>query len=252
VNEIKPILIESTIDEDGVATIRLASPEVHNALTPGDLETLTRIIMELGEPESGARVLIITGSGDSFSAGANTRALGQYNADNISEHLASLLLPLAAALQESRLPSIAVVNGNAVGAGAGIAMLCDLVISSKSARFKLPFSQLGLVPDTGLTSLLPRAIGEARARALFFTGGSLSAAEAHAAGLVYAIYPSTELESHATDLAISLTKQPAHVFQATRRALMASRSNSLPEQLRFECELQAAAIQTLRKISSAA
>ena len=155
-------MIETTI-EAGIGTVRLASPATANALTPAAFAELTAQILAVQRPDSGARVLVLTGSGKVFSAGANMDVLGGTDTTALAGAITAALLPLQQALQEGRLPTVAAVNGAAVGGAVGLALLCDIVIAARSARFSMAFARLGLVPDTGLTLTLPRLVGEARA-----------------------------------------------------------------------------------------
>ena len=231
-------MIESTL-EDGIATVRLASPATANALTPAAFGELTAQIAALQQPDSGARVLVLTGSGKQFSAGANMDVLGDTDAASLERAITAALLPLQQALQEGRLPTVAAVNGTAVGGAVGLALLCDIVVAARSARFSLAFARLGLVPDTGLTSTLPSLVGEARARALLMTGADISAEEAAAMGMIHRCVDDDTFAAETRTLAKRLGGLPQGTHQLTRQAIVAGRLNPLQTQMELEAQLQA-------------
>ena len=229
-------MIESTL-EDGIATVRLASPATANALTPAAFGELTAQIAALQQPDSGARVLVLTGSGKVFSAGANMDVLGDTDAASLERAITGALLPLQQVLQEGRLPTVAAVNGTAVGGAVGLALLCDIVVAARSARFSLAFARLGLVPDTGLTGTLPRLVGEARARALLMTGADVSAEEAATMGMIHRCVDDDTFAAETRTLAQRLGSLPPG--RLTRQAIVAGRLNPLQTQMELEARLQA-------------
>ncbi|MBC7941625.1 MAG: enoyl-CoA hydratase/isomerase family protein [Chitinophagaceae bacterium] len=231
-------MIESALVE-GIATLRLASPATANALTPAAFAELTARIVDLQRPDSGARVLVLTGSGKVFSAGANLDVLGDTDATALARDITDALLPLQRALHDGRLPTLAAVNGVAVGGAVGLALLCDIVVAARSARFSLAFAKLGLVPDTGLTHTLPRLVGEARARALMITGADIGAEEAAAMGMIHRCFDDETFAVQTQALAEQLARLPAAGPRLTRGALAAGRHNSLEAQMQHEASLQA-------------
>lgn len=235
-------MIETALGDDGIATVRLASPATANALTPQAYGELAAEVERLQQPDSGARVLVLTGAGAVFSAGANLDVLGTTDANALARQIAAALLPLQRLLHEGRLPTIAAVNGPAVGGAAGLALWCDIVLAAESARFSFAFARLGLVPDTGLTATLPALVGEARARALLMTGADVPAAEAAAIGLVWRCVPDAEFAAAVDALARSLARLPPAGFAATRRLLAEGRGSALPAQIEREARVQAARV----------
>jgi 2-(1,2-epoxy-1,2-dihydrophenyl)acetyl-CoA isomerase len=231
-------MIESTL-EDGIATVRLASPATANALTPAAFGELTAQIAALQQPDSGARVLVLTGSGKVFSAGANMDVLGDTDAASLERAITGALLPLQQVLHEGRLPTVAAVNGTAVGGAVGLALLCDIVVAARSARFSLAFARLGLVPDTGLTLTLPRLVGEARARALLMTGADVSAEEAATMGMIHRCVDDDTFTAETRTLAQRLGSLPPSTHRLTRQAIVAGRLNPLQTQMELEARLQA-------------
>ena len=231
-------MIETTVD-DGIATVRLASPASANALTPAAFAELTAQIAALQQPDSGARVLVLTGSGKVFSAGANMDVLGVTDAASLERAITGALLPLQQVLHEGRLPTVAAVNGTAVGGAVGLALLCDIVVAARSARFSLAFARLGLVPDTGLTLTLPRLVGEARARALLMTGADVSAEEAATMGMIHRCVDDDTFAAETRTLAQRLGSLPPGTHRLTRQAIVAGRLNPLQTQMEHEAQLQA-------------
>ena len=148
------------------------------------------------------------------------------------------LLPLQQALQEGRLPTVAAINGVAVGGAVGLALLCDIVIAARSARFSLAFARLGLVPDTGLTLTLPRLVGEARARALMMMGSDVSATEAEAIGMIHRCIDDEAFTTETQALAERLAKLPPGAHRPTRQAIILGRTNNLEAQIACEARLQ--------------
>jgi len=135
-------------------------------------------------------------------------------------------------------PVVAAVNGVAAGAGASIALACDIVLAAESARFVQSFAKLGLVPDAGGSWALPRLLGEARAKALALTGAPLSAAQAAEWGLIWRAVPDADLMSEARALARQLAMGPTYGFGLTKQAIQAAATNSLDAQLDLERDYQ--------------
>jgi 2-(1,2-epoxy-1,2-dihydrophenyl)acetyl-CoA isomerase len=231
-------MIETTLDE-GIATVRLASPSTANALTPAAFAELTARIAEFQRPDSGARVLVLTGTGKVFSAGANLDVLGLTDATALARDITGALLPLQRELQDGRLPTVAAVNGAAVGGAVGLALLCDFVVAARSARFALVFARLGLVPDTCLTHTLPRLVGEARARALLMSGADIGADEAAAIGMIHRCFDDESFAAQTRALAQQLAQLPSAGHRLTRGALASGRHASLEAQMQHEARLQA-------------
>ncbi|TDP60419.1 enoyl-CoA hydratase/isomerase family protein [Roseateles toxinivorans] len=231
-------MIETTL-EDGIATVRLASPSTANALTPAAFAELSARIAELQQPGSGARVLVLTGSGKVFSAGANLDVLGDTDAKTLARDITDALLPLQRVLHDGRLPTVAAVNGAAVGGAVGLALLCDIVVAARSARFSMVFARLGLVPDTGLTHTLPRLVGEARARALLMTGADIGADEAAAIGMIHRCFDDETFAAQTQALAAQLAQLPSAGHRLTRGALATGRHSCLEAQMQHEARLQA-------------
>jgi len=188
----------------------------------------------------GARVLVITGAGRAFCAGqdlAERSVAPDGTAPDLGDSVERNYAPLVKRLRELPLPVIAAVNGVAAGAGANLALACDLVVAAESARFIQPFCKLGLIPDTGGSYALPRLVGPARAFGLALLGDAITARQAADWGLIWDTVPDDAFAAHVDALAERLATGPTFGYAQTKRALNASLGNSLTEQLALEAEL---------------
>ncbi len=194
-----------------------------------------------GIPASGARVLVLTGAGRGFCAGQDLgdRAVapGAQGVD-LGESIENRYNPLVLALRELPMPVIAAVNGVAAGAGANIALACDIVIAARSANFVQAFSKLGLIPDSGGTWFLPRLVGDARALGLALLGNKLPAEQAAAWGLIWQCVDDAELAQTVDALAKQFAVAPTRGLAATKAALRRSWQHSFKEQLDLERDVQ--------------
>ncbi len=225
---------------DGVATLTLNDPERLNPITR---QMLTEIREALGQVEAdeAVRALVLTGAGRGFCSGQDlTEAVVQTAnpAETVAESLDRFYHPAILALRALRVPTVAAVNGIAAGAGANLALHCDLVVAAQSASFVEAFTRIGLVPDCGGTWLLPRLVGEARARALMLLAEPLSAEESAAWGLIYKALPDEGFADEVQALATGLAAGPTGAYAMIRQALEASANNDLAAQLELERELQ--------------
>ena len=225
---------------EGVATITLNRPDKLNAFNEamhGELATaLDRI-----EADVAVRALLLTGAGRAFCAGQDLgdRVMGEGDAPpDLGDTLDRLYNPLVRRLRRLERPVVAAVNGVAAGAGANLALACDLVLAARSARFIQAFCKLGLVPDSGGTYVLPRLVGPARAMALALLGEPVPAEQAAAWGLIWRVVDDDRLEGEAMALARQLATQPTRGLGLIKRALNASAANTLDEQLDLERDLQ--------------
>lgn len=231
------ILFEVT---DGYAAITLNRPEKLNAFTAkmhGELrEALAKV-----EEDAGIRVVLLTGAGRAFCAGQdlNDRAFapGEKQPD-LGESLDRFYNPLVRTLRKLPKPVVCAVNGTAAGAGANIALACDLVLAARSANFIQAFCRIGLVPDSGGTYILPRLIGTARAMGLTLLGEPLSAERAAEVGLIWKCVDDEKLMEEARGLARHLATQPTKGLALIKQAINASLANDLDRQLDLERDLQ--------------
>ena len=189
----------------------------------------------------GSRVLVITGAGRGFCAGqdlGDRQVTGGGSRADLGESIERNYKPLVLALRALPLPTVAAVNGVAAGAGASLALACDLVVAAASATFIQAFSKLGLVPDSGATWFLPRLVGRARALGLAMLGERLSAADAAAWGLIWRSVDDAGFAAFVDGLAHSLAAAPTRGLVRTREAIDAAATATLAGQLDLERDLQ--------------
>ncbi|HUQ75286.1 MAG TPA: 2-(1,2-epoxy-1,2-dihydrophenyl)acetyl-CoA isomerase PaaG [Burkholderiales bacterium] len=226
--------------EAGVETITLNRPDKLNALNP-EMHQRLRGALERAADEPDIRVVILTGAGRGFCTGQDLAERdvrpGAAPID-LSASLGSLYNPLVRRMRALPKPIVCAVNGVAAGAGANIALACDLVIAARSASFVQAFSRLGLVPDAGGTYFLPRLVGTARAMGLAFLAEKLSAEQAAQWGLIWKVVDDAELAAHVQALAAALASGPTKGYGLAKKALYASAGNSLDAQLDLERDLQ--------------
>jgi 2-(1,2-epoxy-1,2-dihydrophenyl)acetyl-CoA isomerase len=220
---------------DGLASITLNRPDSLNALNGAMRRELLAAVKAAGRDET-IRAVVLTGAGRGFCSGADLRGGGVER--EFRRVLTDEYNPLITALRELPKPAIAAVNGVAAGAGMALALACDLVYAADDARFILAFGRIGLVPDSGLTRTLVRALGRHRATAMIFGGEPLTAAGAHAAGLVNAVVPSAELASTVRAAAMQLAAAPTRAMALAKRAINYAEDALLAESLAMEAALQ--------------
>jgi 2-(1,2-epoxy-1,2-dihydrophenyl)acetyl-CoA isomerase len=220
---------------DGVATITLARPESLNALNATMRGELLAAI-KVAERDDAVRAVVITGEGRGFCSGADLR--GGSGEREFRRVLTREYNPLVIAIRDLPKPVIAAVNGVAAGAGMALALACDLVYAADDARLILAFGRIGLVPDSGVTRTLVRALGRHPAAALIFGGEPLGADDALAAGLVTAVVPAAELTAAAHAAAARLAAAPTRAIGLAKRAINHAEDALLPESLAMEAALQ--------------
>ena len=230
--------------EEGVATIKLNRPNAFNSVT----RTLALSFIEKLETcqnDSDVRAIVITGEGKAFCAGQDLKEVT--DPDNnpgfvkiLEEHYA----PIIRLIRAIEKPVIAKVNGVAAGAGANIALACDIVIAHEKASFIQAFSAIGLIPDSAGTFFLPRLVGFQKASALSMLGDKVSATEAEQMGMIYKSIAADEFEDFVNKIAGKLAKAPTKGLGLTKRALNASLHNNLEQQLDVENDLQIEASET--------
>jgi 2-(1,2-epoxy-1,2-dihydrophenyl)acetyl-CoA isomerase len=223
----------------GVLTITLNRPDRLNAFNPGMHQEL-RKALERALDEAAVRAVLLTGAGRGFCAGQDLseRSVAADTPIDLSVSLGSNYNPLVRRLRELPKPIVCAVNGVAAGAGANIALACDLVIAARSASFVQSFARLGLVPDSGGTWILPRLLGPARAMGLALLGEKLSAEQAEQWGLIWKVVEDAELVSVSSEMARALAQGPTKGYGLIKKAFNASWGNSLDAQLDLERDLQ--------------
>jgi 2-(1,2-epoxy-1,2-dihydrophenyl)acetyl-CoA isomerase len=224
---------------DGIGRITLNRPDKLNSFTAVMHAELRDALARLAP--GGARVLVLTGAGRGFCAGQDLgdRAVqpGAKGAD-LGESIDKNYKPLVLGLRSLPMPVVASVNGVAAGAGANIALACDLVVAARSATFIQSFCKLGLVPDSGGTWMLPRLVGNARALGLSLLGDKLPAEQAAAWGLIWRCVEDTELGATVDALAAQLATAPTRGLIRTREAIRAGWGGTIEAALDLERDLQ--------------
>ncbi len=223
-------------DDDGVVTLTLNRPEKKNAIDTPMWHEILDVLDEVADARDD-RVLVITGAGDAFTSGADLTAMG---AGEVAQgagaalHAMRLVGRCALRLHDLPKPTIAKVNGAAVGAGCNLALGCDLIVASDSARFSEIFARRGLSLDFGGSWVLPRLIGLHKAKELAFLADVISAAEAERFGIVNRVVPAADLDTEVDALALRIAKQPPVQISITKKLLNQSFSVSMAEALEFE------------------
>ena len=224
--------------EAGIARLTLNRPDKLNSFT-GEMHAELRDALDTIQADKTIRVLVLSGAGRAFCAGQDladpemAMTPGQPMPD-IGNVVEKNYKPLVLRLQNLRVPTIAAVNGIAAGAGASVALACDLVVATKSASFLQAFSKIGLVPDTGGTWFLPQRVGMARAMGLALLAEKLPAEKAAEWGLIWAAVEDAEFAATVDRLATQLSTAPTKALVRTRQALHAAPGHTLEQQLSFE------------------
>jgi 2-(1,2-epoxy-1,2-dihydrophenyl)acetyl-CoA isomerase len=224
----------------GVLSVTLNRPDKLNAFNP-EMHKLLRAALEQALDDAEVRAVLVTGAGRGFCAGQDLseRDLSANAAPiDLSVSLGSNYNPLVRRLRALPKPIVCAVNGVAAGAGANIALACDIVLAARSASFVQSFSMLGLVPDSGGSYFLPRLVGTARAMGLALLSGRLSAEDAERWGLIWKAVDDDKLLDEAGAIARTLAAGPTKGYGLVKKALHASAGNSLDAQLDLERDLQ--------------
>lgn len=227
--------------ENGVATLTLNRPDRLNSFNTEMHAALKDALKQVQDPANTVRCLLITGAGRGFCAGQDLsdRAVAPGNeAPDLGESIDKRYNPLIRTLRALEMPVVCAVNGVAAGAGANLAFACDIVLAARSASFIQAFCKIGLVPDSGGTWTLPRLVGQARAVALSMLGDKVSAEQAEAWGMIWKCVDDDQLQAEAAKLAAHLATQPTKGLALIKRALAASSTNTLDQQLDLERDLQ--------------
>jgi 2-(1,2-epoxy-1,2-dihydrophenyl)acetyl-CoA isomerase len=225
-----------TFDEtDGCAVITLNRPDVMNAL---NTQMRAEITHAVGNAAKTARVLVITGEGRAFCSGQDLGDRASVANLNLERTLRDEYLPMLMAIVDCPVPVIAAVNGTAAGAGANLALICDVVIAAESASFIQAFSRIGLIPDAGGSYVLPRKIGMAKAMGAALFSEKISAEQADEWGMIFEAVPDDGFKAHWQARAAHLASGPTQAFKGVKQVMKASWSNTLEEQLLLEGQIQ--------------
>ena len=218
-----------------VAILTLNRPEMMNALT----STLRQeLLAAITQASGSARALVLTGAGRAFCSGQDLGDATGLGGVDMERLLRDEYEPLLRAIYDCPIPTIAAVNGAAVGAGANLALAADVVIAAHSASFAQSFTRIGLIPDAGGTYWLPRQIGMPRAMGAAIFADKVTATQAAQWGMIYETVPDAEFDAHWRARAAHLAQGPTAAYARVKQALRASPANDLATQLALEARLQ--------------
>jgi len=228
--------------EQGVACITLNRPDVLNSFNRA-MASEARQAFSAASANAEVRAVLLTGAGRAFCAGQDLAEVmpKEGPAPDLGDIVARGYNPIIRTIRQLDKPVVCAVNGVAAGAGANLAFACDFVLAASEASFIQSFSKIGLVPDTGGTFFLPRLVGMARATALMMLSDKVTAQEAVTIGMIFRVVEGGKVLEEATALARSLATRPTRGLGLIKRALNASATNGLDEQLALEAQLQAEA-----------
>ena len=222
---------------NGVGKITLNRPEKYHSF-------IREMALELQEKldkcnkNKNIRAVLITATGKAFCAGQDLGEATDPNGPNLAQIVQEHYNPIINKIRNIEKPVVSAVNGVAAGAGASIALCCDIVVASESATFIQAFSKIGLIPDSGGTFFLPRLIGIQKAAGLMMTAEPVSAKDAENMGMIYKVFSDDSFEEESCKLASKLAKMPTKGLGLTKRLLNASYSNNLEQQLDMEDKCQ--------------
>lgn len=228
--------------KNATAFITLNRPEKYNAFNREMALLLQEKLDQCKSRE--IRCVCITGAGKAFSSGQDLEEVVDPNGPDLTKILSEHYNPIIREIRKLEKPVIAAVNGVAAGAGANIALCCDVVIASQSASFLQAFSKIGLIPDSGGTYILPRLIGWQKASALMMLGEKLSAQEAERIGMIYKVVSDDQFHQETVNLATTLSQMPTKALALTKQILNNSLINNYDDQLHDEELFQERAART--------
>jgi 2-(1,2-epoxy-1,2-dihydrophenyl)acetyl-CoA isomerase len=223
--------------DQNLAVLTLNRPQAMNALTAKMKEEILQVIRHIGNPKSGVRALLITGEGKGFCAGADLAESVKRKVDS-GANLIDNYHPVMLELTSLQIPIISAVNGAAAGAGMSLAISADIVLAAKSAYFLQAFVNIGLCPDAGSTYILPRLIGEARARAMMMLGEKVPAETAKEWGMIYDVYEDADLMTVARSMATKIASGPSLSYAGIKKLVSVSARNGYADQLQAEALVQ--------------
>jgi 2-(1,2-epoxy-1,2-dihydrophenyl)acetyl-CoA isomerase len=235
--------IQSKI-ENNIAWLHLNRPEVFNSFNREMALNLQQVFDDC-ESNSEVRAIVLTGSGKAFCAGQDLKEVTSPELNpGFKKILEEHYNPIITRIRNIKKPIIGAINGVAAGAGANIALACDIVVAHEKVSFIQAFSLIGLIPDSAGTFFLPRLIGFQKASALAMLGDKVSADEAEKMGMIYKVLPLESFEEEVNKLALKLANMPTLALGKIKEAFNQSLTNNLEEQLALESKLQIEAAQT--------
>lgn len=228
---------------NGVCELKLNRPEVFNSFNKAMAVALQTAIDDC-ERDDSVRAIVLTGEGKAFCAGQDLAEATDPNGPELQSIVKEHYNPIIQKIRNIEKPVIAAVNGVAAGAGANIALACDITIAKESASFIQAFSKIGLIPDSGGTFFLPRIIGTQKALALMMTADKIMASEAEAMNMIYKVVADENFDEEVAKFSSKLASMPTRGLGLTKKAINQSLFNSLEQQLELEEKLQTEAGQT--------
>lgn len=223
--------------ENKVCTLQFNRPEVFNSFNQEMAFALQNALKAAAENEE-VRAIVLTGVGKAFCAGQDLAEATDPNGPALQSIVKEHYNPIIELIRTIEKPIVAAVNGVAAGAGANIALACDITIAKESASFIQAFSKIGLIPDSGGTFFLPRIIGSQKALALMMTGDKVTASEAEAMNMIYKAVADDQFEDFVQHFTQKIAQMPTRGLGLTKKAVNASFTNTLTQQLAVEEELQ--------------
>jgi 2-(1,2-epoxy-1,2-dihydrophenyl)acetyl-CoA isomerase len=236
-----PTLIKEI--KGALAVLTLNRPDKYNAFNREMALALQTALDECADPS--VRAVLITGTGKAFCSGQDLAEAIDPNGPGMKKILAEHYNPIVRKIVALEKPVVAAVNGVAAGAGANLALCCDITVAAESASFIQAFSKIGLVPDTGGSFFLPRLVGKQKATAWMMLGDKIGAREAEQQGMIYAVYPDADFSTAAMNLAEQLSQMPTQALARIKKQLQLSAIQTLEQQLQTEDDLQQEAAATL-------
>lgn len=226
--------------ENGIARITLNRPEVFNSMHH-DMRQEILAALDTCEKDDSVRAIFLTGNGKAFCAGEDLQEVVAPDGPSLNEIISTGYNPIVLKIRNLEKPVVCAVNGVAAGAGANIALACDITVAAESASFTQAFSKIGLIPDSGGTWTLPRLVGLQRAAAMMMLSDKILAADAAAAGMIWKVFANDVFQIESLKIAETLAAMPTRALAMTKQALNASFPNNFEQQLALEDQLQTAA-----------
>ena len=224
-------------ERDGVLVIRLNRPDKYNSFNR-EMAMAFQQELDRANQDPAIRGVYVTGEGKAFCAGQDLAEVMDPNGPELNSIVRDHYNPIIWKIRNTEKPVVAAVNGVAAGAGANIALACDVCVATESASFIQAFSKIGLIPDSAGTFFLPRIIGFQKASALMMLGDKVSATDAESLGLIYKCFANDQFAEASFAIASNLAKMPTKGLWYTKLALNASYANTLQQQLELEEQLQ--------------
>jgi len=229
--------------KDSIAIITLNRPDTFNSFIR-EMALELQNILEKCNADDSIRCIVITGSGKAFCAGQDLKEAIDPEKSNLEQIVKEHYNPLIKKIRQIEKPIIAAVNGVAAGAGANLALACDIVVAANSASFIQAFSKIGLIPDSGGTFFLPRLIGLPKATAIMMTGEKVTADNAEKMGMIYKVFKDSDFINQVMNLAETIASMPTKGLGYTKQLLNESFTNDLSAQLEAEGKMQVIASET--------